>query len=210
MCYYFCGMKNDEKRITTDDRRTFKYIYPRHHGYIEVELGPDDFELRKINPHQRQMVILYYIKLHDGEKIMFDEEFAIKLGAKQRIIQYDLAFMEKKGWIRIEPTFDKKGRNSYNRYWNMVRKEAFDHFYGMKPTIARVYSVKNFLGLRNWHWEDYKVIMGYDDSYHTKWDKIENYDELRSKRKDIKQTLHAYDLRKLSPYLKRQQKQKTS
>lgn len=42
----------------------------------------------------------------------------------------------------------------------MVRTEGFDGFYEKKSTSAMVYSKNNLLQLRNWHWEDYKVIFG--------------------------------------------------
>lgn len=199
---------DDDGAITPDERRAALCIRPWHHGYIEVKLGdmPEDIELRKITPHQRRMVILYYVKTHSGKRTGFGDSFARLMGTERRTIQYDIRALVKEGLIRLEPTFDRKGRNAHNRYFYEVRKESVDHFFAMKPTIERVYSKENFLGLRNWHWEDYKVIFGMEDDYHTKRDKMRNYEELCGKRAEIWRTIRAYDSRKIPPIAKPKKK----
>lgn len=108
----------------------------------------------------------------------------------------------------MEPTFDRKGRSSHNRYFYEVRKESVDHFFAMKPSIERIYSKENYLGLRNWHWEDYKVIFGMEDDYHTKRDKMRNFKELTEKRTEIWKTIRAYDSRKIPSIVKLKKTQK--
>jgi|LAHS01.1.fsa_nt_gb DNA-binding transcriptional ArsR family regulator len=190
---------DDEGTLAPDERRDALCIRPWHHGYIEVKLGdmPEDIELRKVTPHQRKMAILYYIKTHNGKKIFFGDDFAKLMGTEQRTIQYDIKSLIKEGMVRMEPTFDRKGRSSHNRYFYEVRKESVDHFFAMKPSIERIYSKENYLGLRNWHWEDYKVIFGMEDDYHTKRDKMRNFEELTEKRTEIWKTIRAYDSRKI-------------
>lgn len=176
-------LSSDDKRISTSMRRTWEHTRAGGYGYVEVELLDMDgnVEIRKITSDQRRAIIAYYIATHEGEavKVKF---FAKKLGTKERTIQYELRWLEKKGFIKKKETVLPNGGHGPNRYFK--GREYETEFYDFHPTLAKVYGPANTLGLRNWHWKDYKDIPFVENESHTEQDKYENYLEL-TKRRDI-------------------------
>ena len=176
--------KEDDKRIPTYERRNYANTGSRlgTYGYVVVKPLDDEHDalVRKITPFQRRCILLYKIQLADG-KGMIMRMTAFFLGCKERTLQYDLRWLEKKGYITIESTVDKNGATSFNRYHFVRAIES--EFYDFKPTITKVYAQGNPLALREWHWDDYKTIPGVNDDYHNAFDKYENYVELSAKKR---------------------------
>ncbi len=174
----------DEKRIQTCQRRYYAGTNYRLNKYGYIVVSPmteeEDALVRKITPQQRKCIILYYIKTHSMKpfKVSF---LAKKLGCQVRSIQYDLRYLEKGGYIRRIP-YDAE--NNATMEWGYLYVDAIDdRFFRIEPTIRKLYGKANSLGLREWHWDDYKTIPGMTDEYHTGFDKQENYEELLAKKK---------------------------
>jgi hypothetical protein len=158
-----------------------------------------DALVRKITPFQRRCILLYKIQLADG-KGMIMRMTAFFLCCKERTLQYDLRWLEKKGYITIEPTVDKNGATSFNRYHFVRAIES--EFYDFKPTITKVYAQGNPLALREWHWDDYKTIPGVEDEYHNAYDKYEALGELNKKKAAQKKIVHKRRIETFPPMVK--------
>lgn len=173
----------DKKRITTAERRYFAGTNDRlgKYGYIIVKpmTEEEDALVRKITPEQRRCVILYYIKTHSMKR--FKVSFlAKKLGCKVRTIQYDLRHLEKKGHCKRIPYDEENNATTESGY--LYCKPIEDPFFRLEPTLRKLYGKANYLGLREWHWDDYKTIPGVCDEYHNIFDKYENLEELNKKK----------------------------
>lgn len=126
---------------------------------------------------------------------------AEKLGTQERTIQYELRALEKGEYIRTEPTILSNGSHGPNCYFYLRTME--DEFFDYNPSLAKVYGPSNSLGLRNWHWNDYKDIPFKENYTHTKSDKIENYTEISAKREELKYREHKSYTATLPPIAKK-------
>ena len=174
----------DEKRIQTCQRRYYAGTNYRLNKYGYIVVSPlteeEDALVRKITPMQRRCIILYWIKTCKNKPFNVPY-FAKKLGCNERSIQYDLKYLKRNGHIVRFVQFDEKtGAQLENVY--VFRKPIDNPFYRLKPTLRKVYGKANYLGLREWHWDDYKTIPGMTDEYHTAFDKRENLEELNEKK----------------------------
>ncbi len=174
----------DGKRITTAERRYYAGTNDRlgKYGYIIVRpmTEEQDAVVRKITPLQRRCIILYYVKTHKGKPISISF-LAKKLGCEDRTIQYDLKYLYKHGHVVQFRNFDEKTKAQLANIY--VFREAIDNpFFLLNPTLRKVYGKANYLGLREWHWDDYKTIPGVCDEYHNAFDKYENLVELNEKK----------------------------
>ena len=174
----------DEKRITTAERRYYAGTNDRlgKYGYIIVRpmTEEQDAVVRKITPLQRRCIILYYVKTHKAKPISISF-LAKKLGCEDRTIQYDLKYLYKHGHVVQFRNFDEKTKAQLANIY--VFREAIDNpFFLLNPTLRKVYGKANYLGLREWHWDDYKTIPGVCDEYHNAFDKYENLVELNEKK----------------------------
>ncbi len=178
----------DEKRITTAERRYFADTNNKFGKYGYIVVSPmteeQDAVVRKITPEQRRCIILYYVQTHNRKKINVSF-FAKKLGCEVRSIQYDLRYLQKHGYLMRIPSGNN---NNYGRAENIFNfKKPLDcTFYRLEPSLRKVYGKANSLGLREWHWDDYKTIPGIFDEYHNSFDKFENFIELNEKKEKIK------------------------
>ncbi|MFA6620530.1 MAG: winged helix-turn-helix domain-containing protein [Bacilli bacterium] len=184
-------LSQDNKRVPTSVRRIWEEARAGGYGYIEVPLYDVEgyTEIRKITSDQRKAIIAYYIATHNGKSVSV-RFLADKLGTKERTIQYELRWLEKKGYIKREETMLSNGGHGPNKYYRANEYEEGE-FYDFHPTFAKIYGPSNTLGLRNWHWKDYKDIPNRENSTHTQQDKYENYLELTKKRRiNDKKVLH--------------------
>lgn len=199
---YGIDLREDNKRISTENRRVWEKTRLHAYGYIVVDLQTLDgrTEVRKITPSQRRDIILYYIMTHSGKEIKI-KWLAAKLGTRERTIQYELRYLEKEEYIRTEPTILPNGSHGPNRYFYLRTME--DDFFDYKPSLAKVYGPSNSLGLRNWYWNDYKDIPFKENYTHTKSDKIENYTEISAKKEELKYREHKNYVDSLPPIAKK-------
>lgn len=178
----------DEKRITTAQRRYFAGTNERlgKYGYIIVKpmTEEEDALVRKITPKQRRCIILYYIKTHKRKPISIPF-LAEKLGCEDRTIQYDFKYLYKHRHVAKFRNFDKKNNAQLANIY-VFKKAIEDPFFRLNPTIRKAYGKANCLGLREWHWDDYKTIPGVCDEYHNAFDKYENLQELNEKKAEQK------------------------
>ncbi len=181
----------DEKRITTAQRRYYAGTNNRlgKYGYIVVSplTEEQDAIVRKITPIQRKCIILYYVKTHNFEHINV-AFFAKKLGCEVRTIQYDLRYLQKREYLMRIPSGNEDNDGRAENIF-MFKKDLEVPFYRCKPTLRKVYGKANYLGLREWHWDDYKTIPGVCDEYHDYIDKVENFEELTEKKKKQKKLI---------------------
>jgi len=194
----------DDKRIPTYERRQIAGTDLKigKYGYILVSPMDDenDAVVRKITPFQRRCILVYYVETHNNEpiKIRF---LAKKLGCEVRTIQYDLRYLAKKGYITIHPSKTKNGGTAASKY--EFYHELESEFYDYHPTFEKVYGKKNVLALREWHWDDYKMIPGMNDYYHNSFDKHEAVEELNKKKRKLRKTESERLGEVRSPILKR-------
>jgi len=195
--------ENDPKRIPTYMRRRYAGTDLKlgKYGYICVLPATDeeDAVIRKITPLQRKCFILYYVEKHDGKPFNI-KKMAKDLAVEDRTIQYDLRWLEKGRYLWIEKAKGKNGGTIESRYHFI---HCIEHdFYDFKPTIRKAYGLPNSLGLREWHWDDYKTIPGMEDEYHNAYDKYENLIELNEKRKAQKKIIHKRTLETFPPFVR--------
>lgn len=195
---------SDTKRVPTYERRRYAGTEQKlgKYGYICVlpATDEDDAVIRKITPSQRRCIILYHVEKHDGKPFNI-RRMAKDLAVEDRTIQYDLRWLEKHGHISIEPRSDpKKGtvENSYH-FRHCIESE----FYDFKPTIRKAYGLPNSLGLREWHWDDYKTIPGMTDEYHNAYDKYEAVTELNGKKAAQKKIIHKRTMETFPPMVRK-------
>ena len=143
-----------------------------------------DAVVRKITPMQRRCIILYYIKTHKGQAIKLSF-FAKKLGCEMRSIQEDFKYLYRHHHVAKFINHDEKNHGRLENFYYCV-KPIENKFYRLQPTLRKVYGKANSLGLREWHWDDYKTIPGVCDEYHNSFDKFENFIELNEKKEKIK------------------------
>jgi hypothetical protein len=197
----------DDKRIPTALRRNHARTALRlgMYGYVVIREMDDDNDalVRKVTPFQRRCILLYWVETNDGGTVDM-LYFACYLGCEVRTIQYDLHWLEKQGYLSIEPTVDEHGATSVNKYHFIRGIES--EFYDFKPTVKKVYGKGNALALREWHWDDYKDIPGAYDWYHNAFDKFQNYSELMSKRHKKRKIEDKRMTEIRPPFLKKPQK----
>ena len=175
----------DEKIVTTYERRSYAGVEGKNgYGYVWVKVGEEDFEPvyepRKVTASLRVAIILDYIYDHNGEQATV-KFFAKALGVCDYTIQKTLHLLEQIGCIEIVPTKSKELGQTANIYYYFFGIYTAEKKAGVNPTIEKLYSVDNPFGFRDWHWVDYKTIVGRCDDWHTMLDKIEQYSELRKK-----------------------------
>lgn len=199
----------DPKRIPTYERRRvagtdFKL---GKYGYICVLPADDENDalIRKIMPFQRKCILLYYVERHDGKPFNI-RKMAKDLAVEDRTIQYDLRWLEKKGYLWIESRTDPKKGSVENAYH--FKHAIEDEFYDFKPTVRKAYGIPNSLGLREWHWDDYKTIPGMEDEYHNAYDKYEAVTELNEKRTEQRKIVHKRRMETFPPMVRRNMKKK--
>ena len=199
--------ENDPKRIPTYERRQvagtdFKL---GKYGYICVLPADEENEalIRKITPFQRKCIILYYVEKHDGKPFNI-REMAKDLAVEDRTVQYDLRWLEKKGYLWIESRTEPKKGTIENAYH--FKRAIEDEFYDFKPTIRKAYGIPNSLGLREWHWDDYKTIPGMEDEYHNAYDKYEAVEELNEKKATQKKIVHKRRMETFPPMVRENMK----
>jgi predicted transcriptional regulator len=194
---------SDPKRVPTYERRRYAGTDFKlgKYGYFCVLPADDenDAQIRKITPFQRKCIILYYVEKHDGKPFNI-RKMAKDLAVEDRTIQYDLRWLEKKGYLRAESRTDPKKGTVENAYHFKCGIE--DEFYDFKPTIRKAYGLPNSLGLREWHWDDYKTIPGVEDEYHNAYDKYEALGELNKKKAAQKKIVHKRRIETFPPMVK--------
>lgn len=199
----------DPKRVPTYERRwhagtDFKL---GKYGYICVLPATDEEDaiIRKITPFQRKCFILYYVEKHDGKPFSI-RKMAKSLAVEDRTVQYDLRWLEKGGYLAIDPVTDPRKGTMENRYHfkRCIERE----FYDFRPTIARAYSLDNPLGLREWHWDDYKTIPGMEDEYHNSFDKYEAVTELNGKKNEMTRIQNRRIREAWPPFLRKRKRKK--
>ena len=195
---------SDPKRIPTYERRRYAGTDQKlgKYGYICVlpATDEDDAVIRKITPPQRRCIILYHVEKHDGKPFNI-RRMAKDLAVEDRTVQYDLRWLEKHGYISIEPRSDPKKGTIENSYHFLHCIES--DFYDFKPTIRKAYGLPNSLGLREWHWDDYKTIPGMTDEYHNAYDKYEAVTELNGKKATQKKIIHKRTMETFPPIVRK-------
>lgn len=177
----------DKKLTQTADRR--HHAMPQYNQYGQLVLDavkgdPDDCIVRKISPSERKILLLKWIYDHNGA-ILRDYLLGYALAVNDRTIRNDLHNLVKEGFIRREEVQDKNGGTLGVKYYYV--KGFYKDFIPFVPTIKKAHSKNNSLGLRDWLWVDYKWIQNTYDIFHTKTDQAENWDELKSKKKKVKE-----------------------
>lgn len=64
------------------------------------------------------------------------------------------------------------------------------------------------MGIREWHWDDYKTIPGMEDEYHNAYDKYEAVTELNEKRTEQRKIVHKRRMETFPPMVRRNMKKK--
>lgn len=174
----------DEKRITTEQRRYYAGTKFNHYGQLVIAENPvdDTYQVRKITPSERRLLLLKWVYDHSGS-IIKDKPLAKALAVNDRTIRRDLANMCDDGYLKREYALDDNGGSLGTRYFYL--KGINRDFMEFVPTIKKAHSRANPLGLRDWLWADYKYIRGTYDIYHTPEDQFQNYAELKGKKKHI-------------------------
>ncbi len=170
----------------------FKYKPKRKgkYGYIEFvdkrKLKNDGYddniepELRKPTPAEREEIILNYIRANSGQPVCV-WWLAERLGVSDRTIQKILKKFEEQGLISRTPLFTETGKQKGNILTYLGEDKTIGE---TDLTLKHLYNPDNPCGFRDWHWEEFKFILGDYDENFTKVDARNQYDYLCSLRKE--------------------------
>ena len=184
--------KVDLKRVTTNERRLNSKAKIGAYGYVGISEDGDEenAEPRKIDRIERKRILLNFVYDHSGEPVTYSY-LAKAFAVSKRTIRNDVVELVKRGFIEVKVAkdADKKDVGHILTYKNGLVLELHE----AEETIRDAHSNKNPLGLRDWFWHDYKIIVGVVDAYHTRQDKEENYAELKDHRTKIKRKATWHD-----------------
>ena len=157
-----------------------------HYGQLMIGEPDEDenYEVRKITPDERKLILLKYVHDHDGE-IFRSEPISKALAVNTRTIRKDMAELVFRGYIAKEMAFDKNGGTLGPRYF--YKGGLNPDLQEFLPSIRKAHMQSNPLGLRDWLWQDYKTVVGMCDYWHTYYEKEENFEELTEMKKIIKE-----------------------
>lgn len=155
------------------------------YGYVEFvdprklkNDGWDDAiepEIRKPTPAEREEIVLNFIREHSGKSVRISW-LAEKLAVSDRTIQTILKKFETQGLITRTFAFNKRGKQKGN-ILTYIREDK--PITGTELTLRRLYNPKNPCGFRDWHWKDFKIIIGYCDKNFERIDSENQYAELK-------------------------------
>lgn len=155
------------------------------YGYVEFvdprklkNDGWDDAiepEIRKPTPAEREEIVLNFIREYSGKSVRVSW-LAEKLAVSDRTIQTILKKFETQGLITRMPAFNKRGKQKGNILTYIGEDKPIT---GTELTLRRLYNPKNPCGFRDWHWKDFKIILGYFDENFTKLDAANQYAHLQ-------------------------------
>lgn len=154
------------------------------YGFVLVYSGKDEYdrpcyEIRKPSPAQREEMVYFFIREHDGESITIGP-LAKKLGMSDRSLQSLLRKMEKEGRISVERGYTPFGRQSGNIYHVLKAPPSLHQI-----TIEKLYMPSNPCGIRTWSWDDYKMGGGKDPE--ELYEQLEELNEERDRLKGKKE-----------------------
>ena len=176
----------DTKLVTTAERREHEDPKVGHYGQLMVG-RPDedgDYAVRKIEPSERKLILLKWVKDHDG--MLFRSAILGKaLAVNSRTIRKYMDELRSHGYVSKEMAFDKHG-GTLGPIYHYICGLSPD-LQEFLPSIRKAHMKSNPLGLRDWLWADYKTVVGMCDDWHTYEDKMENYEELTEKKEAIKE-----------------------
>ena len=177
----------DNKTVTTGERRDYEDPKVGHYG--QLMLGkPDedvDYSVRKITPSERKLILLKWVKDHDGD-ILKAAILGKALAVNSRTIRKDMEELKSRGYVSKEMAYDERGGTLGPKYHYICGLNP--DLTEFLPSIRKAHMMSNPLGLRDWLWVDYKTIVGMCDPWHTYYDKFENYAELTEKKEAIQKT----------------------
>ena len=155
-----------------------------HYGQLMIGEPDEDenYEVRKIEPDERRLILLKYVHDHDGE-IFRSEPVSKALAVNTRTIRKDMAELVSSGFLAKEMAFDKNGGTLGPRYF--YKSGLNPDLQEFLPSIRKAHMKSNPLGLRDWLWQDYKTVVGMCDYWHTYYEKEENFEELTEMKKVI-------------------------
>ena len=176
----------DSKAVTTGERRD--YADPKIGHYGQLMLGePDedgDYIVRKITPSERKLILLKWVKDHDGE--LFKSAVLGKaLAVNSRTIRKDMEELRSRGYLSKEMLLDANGGTLGPKYHYLCGLNP--DLQEFLPSIRKAHMKSNPLGLRDWLWTDYKTVVGMCVEWHTYEDKMESFEELTEKKEAIQE-----------------------
>ena len=142
----------------------------------------EDYQVRKINPAERKLILLKWVKDHDGE--LFKSAVLGKaLAVNSRTIRKDMEELRSRGYVSKEMIADEHGGTLGPKYHYICGLNP--DLQEFLPSIRKAHMKSNPLGLRDWLWQDYKTVVGVCDEWHDYFDKEENFEELTEKKESI-------------------------
>lgn len=118
-------------------------------------------QYRKPTSEERREIVINFLKRFSGDYIKLDS-IAKLLGVKTRTIQYLIKDLESKGYIKRTKPELGKCKSGY-------KIEYIKDDIEIKPsdiTIEHLYDIDNPAGIRDYNWEEFKVIpYVYDDDF---------------------------------------------
>ena len=139
----------DSKAVTTGARRD--YADPKIGHYGQLMLGePDedgDYIVRKITPSERKLILLKWVKDHDG--MLFRSAILGKaLAVNSRTIRKDMEELRSRGYVSKEMIADEHGGTLGPKYHYIC---GLNHdLQELLPSIRKAHMKSNPLGLRDW------------------------------------------------------------
>ena len=118
-------------------------------------------QYRKPTSAERREIVINFLKRFNGDYITIDS-IAKLLGVKTRTIQYLIKDLESKGYIKRTKPELGEGKVGY-------KIEYIKDDIEIKPsdlTIEHLYDIDNPAGIRDYNWEEFKVIpYMYDENF---------------------------------------------
>lgn len=121
-----------------------------HYGQLiigDYDDEDEDYQVRKINPAERKLILLKWVKDHDGE--LFKSAVLGKaMAVNSRTIRKDMEELRSRGYVSKEMIADEHGGTLGPKYHYIC---GLNHdLQEFLPSIRKAHMKSNPLGLRDW------------------------------------------------------------
>lgn len=190
---YFKKVKEHSHTLSYYFRYLGIRVVKAEYGEIIFKKYDDSYEeyYRKPTVDERREIVINFLKRFTGDYITIDS-IADLLGVKTRTIQYLIKDLETKGYIKRTKPELGAGKVGY-------KIEYIKEDIEIKPsdiTIEHLYDVDNPAGIRDYNWEEFKVIPYMYDEDFTRSDAARQVYVLREIQESLERKRKAFRNRK--------------